>query len=236
MVPLTHSLLLFTLLLLALSITPAQADNAFCGCQNSLTSSYITMPPPSGQSTFSSATQCQQACFVATNPTPAVPGRTNYRHSMFRATDGTCLCTDKYPSVAYQSNGLPDACSNPSDWDNRIVQTTFIKYPNCYTGTPQGIIMSSIAGPDSCSIKCSTSLNMIFWMNAAGGNFQCGCGTVTQFPTTARTCGPDTYFVRPPMRLYLVFQQTELLTPLVFLDPLDLLPYGSTSIPRSQST
>lgn len=143
------------------------ADNAFCGCQNSLTSSYITMNPPSGQTRYDSATQCQQVCYTASNPTPAVVGRTNYRHSMYRATDGQCLCTDKYPSVAYQSNGMPDACANPADWDNRIVQTTFIKYPDCYAGTPAGIAMSGIAGPDSCSIKCASSLNMVFWMNAA---------------------------------------------------------------------
>jgi hypothetical protein len=62
---------------------------------------------------------------------------------------------------------MPDACANPADWDNRIVQTTFIKYPDCYAGTPAGIAMSGIAGPDSCSIKCASSLNMVFWMNAA---------------------------------------------------------------------
>ena len=142
------------------------ADNAFCGCQNSLTSTSVTMTPPTGQQRFTSATQCQEVCYVAKNPTPAVVGRTNYRHSLYKASDGTCLCTDKYQTVQGQTNGLPDACANPADWENRIVQTTFVKYPNCYAAVPQGIVMSGITGPDSCSIKCASSLNMVFWMNA----------------------------------------------------------------------
>lgn len=156
---------LVAILWLASLIQIGSADNAFCGCQNSLTSTYITMQPPAGQTRYTSATQCQQVCYIANNPTPAVVGRTNYRHSLYKASDGTCLCTDKYQNVQGQTNGFADACSNPADFDDRIVQTTFVKYPDCYAAAPQGIVMSQINGPDSCSIKCATSLHMVFWMN-----------------------------------------------------------------------
>lgn len=157
-------ILFLTTLLFSTSLVRAE-NNAYDGCQTNLPSVYITAPAPSGQSNYTSGDQCWQYCFNANNPTPAVAGRTNYRHSLWQESTAKCLCTDKYQTVDGQVNGVPNKCSIPSAFDNRIVQTTFVKYPSCYAAVPAGISMSSITGPDSCSIKCGTAINMIFYMD-----------------------------------------------------------------------
>ena len=184
---LTTSTFVLALILQTVSVL---GNNAYCGCQNALPGGTVL-----ANGTITSGDACWSACYNAVNPTPAVAGRTNYRHSMFRASDNTCYCTDKYQYANSQDSGAAGSCAASTDWDNRIVQTTFA-LDGCYSSAPSGFTFATITGPDSCSIKCASNVNFVFFMNSASNTYSCACGTMGTYPT-ATTCGANTYFVSP---------------------------------------
>lgn len=125
-----------------------RADNEFCGCQYNLPSVYITMPPPWRQARHTSATQCNSVCYSATNPTPAVAGRTNYRHaagshpfstpisyaahtlSLCPISSGPDRCTTRQTELAFAPIGTKESLGKWTEMiADRLVRHFAHRYP-----------------------------------------------------------------------------------------------------------